>query len=256
MQQAKSLRAGFTVTELLVVIAILIVLAALVVASVGRAREAAYASVCMNNMKQVASEQLNLCNENNGVITHANRTQVKGIGPSRDWQLHHTILQSDELSWGSSASDVNEKVETEMEHLQCPTAYRLQRSEMDKLNGWQKVSTYAFNGIIGGDSDPDTTPGWIVGARYLSDIEYPSNLILAIEKEWASWDVYSNGAGALDRVHVFAEFHNGGFNVAFYDGHVERGIHGKFPIWTKDGFSYGSDEHKRYWWGRDSRIDR
>ena len=245
-------RSGFTLIELLVTIAILLALAALVFLGVGRVRESAYASVCMNNMRQVAANQIALCNENNGVIAHANRTKVKG-GPARVWQLHHTVLANDDLDWTTPSREVNERAEQTMEYLRCPTAYRIKKTEMDNLTGWRKVSTYALNGIIGSDFDPsDGTHPWIRGAYSLSSIENASTLVLAIEKEWATWGVYGGNAGPVAKVHVFAEFHNGGFNVAFYDGHVEKGKHGEFPIWTKKGFKYGDEEFFRYWIGMDS----
>lgn len=244
--ESTSSRSGFTVIELLVVITILMVLAALIFVVTGRARDAAHGSVCMNNMRQIASDNIALCNENNGVIIHAWTSTVRG-GWRRNWMYHHTVLRNEDLTWKEPLNVLEDRVMT-MDHLQCPMALRMNHEGMAKQKGWKAQGTYGMNGLIGRDADPSADRGWIRGADLLITIEDSSKLVMLFEKEWDG-EKYGSSGGPVNRIHKFARFHSGGFHAAFFDGHVEKAKHGEFPIWTKPGFKWGDEDFRMYWIG-------
>lgn len=241
-----SFRSGFTLVELLVVIAILAILAALIFVAAGRAREAAHATVCMNNMRQICADHMALCNENNGVIPHPYRTKIKNPGRVRNWMLHHTVLRHDDFGWFQRGRDVQERVVT-MKHLQCPTAYRLNHLGMAEQTGFRSVGTYMMNGLIGRDNEPSPDRGWIRGAETLTAIEDGSKLLMLAEKEW-NGERYA-AAGGPGRTHKYATFHGGGFHVAFFDGHAEKTRLGEFLNIDHPESGWRNPEYSLLWRG-------
>ena len=75
---------GFTLVELLVVIAIVVVLAAIIVPALNRAREMGKRTVCLSNIRQLTMAWLMYANDNRGRICCAHATPISwqnGVSP-------------------------------------------------------------------------------------------------------------------------------------------------------------------------------
>jgi prepilin-type N-terminal cleavage/methylation domain-containing protein/prepilin-type processing-associated H-X9-DG protein len=85
---SSSRRGGFTLVELLVVITIIAVLIAILLPVLGKARQAAYATQCMNNLKQFAYADLMYVNEWKGWHVPAVQGSRNGVNEpevQRSW---------------------------------------------------------------------------------------------------------------------------------------------------------------------------
>jgi len=214
----------------MVVIVIIVVLAGISFTVFKKVRESAQSVACLSNMRQVSLVHLSLAQENNGALVHSWKSRAFGSSP-RNWSEFHTIHMSGDLDW----RDSREKVSTHMrsfECLQCPTAAKLHRKDMEGKadhNGWR---TYSLNQRIGKQyEESDGQLAWIDGARTLSQVKNQSKLILLVERHWAgSKFPGSCGPTVPNDPSGFFDGHNGKTNVAFLDGHVESLKPGDVPV--------------------------
>lgn len=218
--KAIATRRAFTVIELLVVIAIIMVLMALIFAFMRRGQDAANATRCMNNVRQIAATHVNLARENNGYIVHPYRSAALGSW-NRNWAMYHTILVNEDFGWRQPGDEVNARMRT-MDHFKCPTAFALKAAEMaekDNQGGWR---TYSLNGRIGTDKEPSKSDrGWIDGAMTLTQVQSPAKLVLVMERYW-NGNQYPAGGGPWPGEYGYADFHGGRSHFGFMDGHVEK----------------------------------
>jgi len=76
--------AGFTLIELLVVIAIIAILASLLLAAIGKAKQKAQGITCMSNLKQLSLAWLMYAHDSNDRIPYAVSGNFAGPDPQRD----------------------------------------------------------------------------------------------------------------------------------------------------------------------------
>jgi len=174
---------GFTLIELLVVIAIIGILAGMLLPALASARKRGQAAVCVGNLKQLALAENLYCDDNNGKY-------MPWTNPSGAywWSWYAKYLNATGKSYGV---------------MTCPTHHYI---SPDGQN-----FSYAYNSILG-EVDIDL-PG-----QNIAD-NVPANKIMWIDASYivvGSWPTvpcqYQPWIG---------NWHNGGSNAAFVDGHVE-----------------------------------
>ena len=185
--QLKS-RRRFTLIELLVVIAIIAILAAMLLPALGKAREKARQSSCMNGAKQVVLALAMYIDQNRECFPPGSHP------PGTNWvALLQPLLNSKEV-------------------MRCPS--QRDNAHPDDLGfGWNyQEFGYTIN-----------TPQYHWGTR-LASVKKPSETIVLGDNEdkwrrdvsYGYWYIYKRTSNRL------VTRHSGGGNMAMVDGHVER----------------------------------
>jgi prepilin-type N-terminal cleavage/methylation domain-containing protein/prepilin-type processing-associated H-X9-DG protein len=183
-------RRGFTLIELLVVIAIIAILAAILFPVFARAREKARQTSCLSNMKQITLGALMYAQDyDDTLVGHSN-------GGNRATTYGYVLLLDPYIK--------NQQLWT------CPSA---------------NVAPHAFNCGCG------TAPNYII-AWYGLNVNAPGVSMAKVtqpaNKIWFAemtrfcelvWDI--PGAGDDYGSDTVSDVHNGGSNVAFFDGHCK-----------------------------------
>lgn len=222
---------GFTIVELLVVVAILIVLAALIFAVQRRAIEAAYATRCVNNIRQISTTHAAITQDNQGFFIHPSWTPMFG-GPKRGWAMHFAAAANPEIAI-NKWSDINERI-SDLDMLNCPSAYAKNKAKMGEHRGHSRWRTYGLNTRIG--SAPGQWGGggsgegqWITGATRPDQVEDPTLLVVVADTAW-NGRAYPNAFGPFNvRDKGLGEHHGGKFHVGYMDGHLEKHSMATFP---------------------------
>lgn len=226
-------RRAFTLIELLVVVAIIVILIAILLPSLGRAREQAKAVTCGSQQRQIGMAIHMYTLDNNGVLPWLVTNDIPNSG--HIWVVNHpnwpTWLREYTVKLGSAASDYKGKRITI-----CPS-YRAMWSG----SGNYGLSYHLFRTVSGG------TPwsSW----RKTTQLREPASALFLVDNRYegtndASMDQYAIGASLLgaDGVSPAHFRHNGYANVLWGDYHVEA-YKGIFPTSTS------SVAGKRMWTG-------
>lgn len=195
-------RRGFTLIELLVVIAIIMILAAMLLPALSRARDKANAIACTSNLRQIAVGLFEYTSENSGYIPTVYgwwRTEVPQV-----WFGKPLFM-----SYG-----LGEYVDSKVFYScrSCPWA--------GAVGGTS--TTYGMNADFGGGSWPPTPPKTKLD-RVMND---PSRLLAFIDAGEAANDKfcatkYWPGHGAWESRKYGWDRHNLMPNFACLDGHVQ-----------------------------------
>ncbi|MFA5203517.1 MAG: prepilin-type N-terminal cleavage/methylation domain-containing protein [Lentisphaeria bacterium] len=217
-------RQGFTLIELLVVIAIIAILAALLLPSLGAARDSAKAIACMSNLKQIGLATQSYLANSNGMFPPAGKKDDdmggywRNVIPvGRCWPYNLTYL-AQEIASAEGPSGIGSRV------FICP-------GDSDAGALW---SNYGYNVWYLG--------GW-KSAVMESDLDYeymgtakmvanPTQTVLVLEQiAGLGWGPYPPSMGArpwlswmpVGGPESIARWrHHDAMNVLFVDGHVER----------------------------------
>lgn len=207
-------RSGFTLIELLVVIAIIAILAAILFPVFAKAREKARQTACLSNLKQMGLATMMYTEDNDenypceslgGVASPYDVADHPGVGPS----------------WFSAIQPYEKSLDVQV----CPSSPIL-ASEPPRAHS---KSSYDYNGLLAHPISTDA-PSNPLPVSNLAGVARPSETMMLedqaltwsrsqAEPRWAGghWmDPYSSSLTDIN-----AQLHNGGFNIAYADGHAK-----------------------------------
>jgi len=204
-------RLGFTLIELLVVIAIIAILAAILFPVFARAREKARQSSCQSNLKQIILACIMYKSDYDGRFPRNSTTShpLSCIAPGWDWR---EVTQPYTKSWQIYICPSVDPV-TSTCKLAVPRSF-----------AGENMGGYAANagrpGVLGQIGNGPFGNSWHRESPKESVFQDVSGL-LAIVESTVSCHMFCGvaHAGAYWDNRRFT--HNGGMNVAYYDGHVK-----------------------------------
>jgi prepilin-type processing-associated H-X9-DG protein/prepilin-type N-terminal cleavage/methylation domain-containing protein len=246
------IKSAFTLSELVVVLAIVAILAALLLASLSRAKSSALASKCQGNLRQMSLGLNDFVAENKVFPLSANPELFQGRFPEHQsgWfdalshQLSHRIFNT------------NGAVRAQDGVFDCPAA--------SQPKGWPQSSAYSdygYNAHGLGDSQANLGLGgqiwaedWLPDLHPTTESEVRAPVdMLALGDGFVGWmSIIHDGKAWLGRAKSVTlapdegatrrnlKRHRGRANVAFCDGHVES-------VKLESLFSDTSEEALRRW---------
>ena len=219
------MRRGFTLIELLVVIAIIAILAAILFPVFAKARAKARQATCQSNLKQIAI----------GMIQYAD--DHDGTGPSYNW-----VFDADG-NWTHESSGVDklqpygiDAWEKGHEPIDASQGIVPRRSAVVTCPGGSRASTYNLPQGAGGGGPWTNAYSWRVdvcsGGMQPSETVMVGDCwtpgIISLSYGYGNYFVHpkhppgGGNFGCICPPNPDWMAHNGGNNLAFRDGHVER----------------------------------
>jgi prepilin-type N-terminal cleavage/methylation domain-containing protein/prepilin-type processing-associated H-X9-DG protein len=186
---------AFTLIELLVVIAIIAILAALLLSTLGHARESAKAAACRNNLKQWGTATLVFASENNDYLPKDG--SASGSSTDEGWYIDLPRIMRlptyAEMPWRTNAS-----IDPGRCIWICPSNTR-------RSNG-NNLFHYCLNEHVNGTGSGNQI--------LLANVRHP---------EVTVW-LFDNGGAApvAQENNVHTNLHNQGAQFVFLDAHVAR----------------------------------
>ncbi len=197
-----SRRCGFTLIELLVVISIVGILIAILLPALAKARTTAKATICANQLRQVALSQNLYLMDSDEKFQDFRQTGGSNKTVWREFLYRYA-------NGGHKKQD--DKIgNTGIWH--CPESFHHTGS-----NEWANLCQYGGNAILNGYST------WKSRYRYLGNIGLPSKTMLCIDAStyhgWHTTNEYTSDSGLLSWIKWR---HNNTAQMAFIDGHVQN----------------------------------
>jgi len=231
------LRRGFTLIELLVVVAIIALLIAILIPSLGRARQKAKNSVCMSNLKAHGTGMFTYATEWNGRLPSDNPASGGGLIM---WDV--TVEMTDKqlasvgLNGGGSTggADNYNRVRTV---FYCPMA-----PDANVPTFWNYNTTYRVAGYYFLNDRKNTTLQALVLPKYSKRSTIPQNgttedqeLVMdVVMDKIATPNSFSNitlgGGGGFTTSHMATATKPEGSNIVYIDGHVDFRAFSKMQV--------------------------
>lgn len=243
LSHLRSTRRRFTLIELLVVIAIIVILAAMLLPALNKARESAYQIKCASNMKQLGSATALYITNYSGFVPPVAKKDWKwfwynNLDYFKDGGIKYKIV-----NYGGVTNFLQINLFCPKTKLRGRVDYSYGRNGHGPVDGGNIIVSKSVK-ISKPSSKFDylDSQGKITGANIENGgfIQYK----LGVKPSWYD----------LDRQGV-AYRHNNGVNVNFYDGHVEK------MQWQTivDNYSYNPSPNnakmKQYWTWDGNRHD-
>ena len=200
------MRRGFTLIELLVVIAIIAILAAILFPVFARAREKARQASCSSNSKQIALAMLMYKQDYDSrfsPMSTGSQTDAPVVPANDQFNYHEPSSNYPFDGWYRTwASNIYPYINNH-QIFRCPST---------DYECYEVAYGLPTTGI-----DPNGGTVTIFGSPKDTDIKRPAEILMFTEK--------GAGGGAQyvlsGKYYACRDDHNGGGNVAFFDGHVE-----------------------------------
>lgn len=170
-------RHGFTLVELLVVIGIIATLVAILLPTLGRAREAARAATCLSNLRQINTAFILFAHDNRGYLP-----QIGSGGSGSDKLVVNGATETVAIRWFGGL------------YSAAPQKFHAPASMLAKYWGTANVSgcpTFEVDDVFRPQYGP---------------VDYAYNSIFARHKDWAAGGALRNGLGVkLSKIRRSAE---------------------------------------------------
>ncbi len=225
---------GFTLIELLVVIAVIAVLAALLLPTLGQAKNRARATFCGNNVKQLSLACVLYTDDfNDRLPFNVGADQIKAW-VAKNWFWTWT---SPVMSWENESDNTNRVLLTQggigpytsraAELYRCPSDQVV--SPIQAGLGWtRRVRSISMNAMIGDAGDYIQSGANVNNPEYVqffkaTQVPAPAEIFVFVEEHPDSINdgYFLNHIESQRWTDLPASYHNGAANLSFADGHIE-----------------------------------
>ncbi len=229
----KQARSGFTLMELLVVIAIIAILAALLLPALSAAKAKTQQSICLNNLKQLATAWTIYYGDNDGRLASCVPYHLPIADNTNAWVLGNAQTAPQDAGYGQLDPGVMDATNpaclargTLFAYTKSLGIYRCSR-DYRAVDGVPYVRTYSMNNWMNGISPALWVDGLDISRQVYtkdSSLPAPAKLFVFVDEDQTSINdamftvVIDPGYGMYD---LPTRSHKTAYPLSFADGHVE-----------------------------------